>query len=65
MLSKLRFLIVLPMMLLLVGTTYAQDAGPRHSNPFWQVAFWNNMSLAGEPDLTAAHQSIDWDWGYI
>ena len=64
MLNKIRILLVLPIILLVAGTAYAQNPRPQHSGRFWQVAFWNNVSLSGQPDLTAVHNSIDWDWGY-
>ena len=64
MFSKIRFLLVLPFILLAAGTAYAQNPQPQHNGRFWQVAFWNNMDQTGPPALTAVHQSINWDWGY-
>ena len=64
MLSKIRILFILPLILLVAGTAYAQNPRPQHSEQFWRVTFWNNTSLSGQPVLTAAHESIDWDWGH-
>jgi hypothetical protein len=51
-------------LLLLTGTVFAQGLGPQHSDPHWQVSYWNNISLSGTParEETVAH--INFDWGY-
>jgi len=64
MLKKLSLLIVL--VLLLAGTAHAQTPEPpqvQHTDPFWQVAYWNNMTLSGEPVVTASDQNLNHDWG--
>jgi len=57
MLKKLSFPIVL--VLLLAGTAHAQTPEPphvEHTDPFWQVAYWNNVTLGtiNRPVRTAA-----------
>ena len=38
-------------LLLLTGTALAQDGPitPQHTDPVWQVTFWNNTTLSGPP----------------
>ena len=36
---------------------------PRHSDPFWQVSYWNNVTLTGDPVLQESYAALDWDWG--
>ena len=47
-----------------VSTVSAQGPGPKHSDPYWQASYWNNISLSGTParEETVAH--INFDWGY-
>jgi hypothetical protein len=44
---------------------HAQPPGPRvqHSDPFWQVAYWNNTTLSGHPAVQTTDQSLNHDWG--
>jgi hypothetical protein len=37
--------------------------GPEHSEPYWQVYYWDNMTLSGNPIVHTVHTSIDHDWG--
>jgi hypothetical protein len=60
--SRIRLFLALPL-LLTFGTALAGTSLPQHNNAYWQVAFWDNANLIGEPVLTAAHKSIAWDWG--
>jgi hypothetical protein len=48
---------------LVVGSAAAQGASPSHSEPDWQVSYWNNTTLSGEPALTRVEANLDWDWG--
>jgi hypothetical protein len=51
-------------LLVSVRTTFAyQGPSPQHSASAWEVSFWKNKNLSGEPVLTAVHDQIDWDWG--
>jgi hypothetical protein len=52
--------------LLSVGTahTYAQGPGQKHSDPHWQVSYWNNTSLSGTPVLEETVEHLGSDWGY-
>ncbi|MDY7042109.1 MAG: PA14 domain-containing protein, partial [Chloroflexota bacterium] len=63
MFRKLRFPIGFTLVLLLVSTAYAQPPGPRHTDPFWQVLYWNNTTLSGEPVVQTTDAHLDWDWG--
>jgi len=64
MLKKLSFPIVL--VLLLAGTAHAQTPEPphvEHTDPFWQVAYWNNVTLSGAPAVQGSDQNLNHDWG--
>jgi hypothetical protein len=65
MLRKITILIGMAMFLVLAGTASAQGQEPpvKHSAPYWNVAFWNNMTLSGTPALQMTHTQIDFDWG--
>ncbi len=68
MLRKLSLSIVLFLLLtgLPAGTAYAQTPEPpqvEHTDPFWQVAYWNNMTLSGAPVVTGSDQNLNHDWG--
>jgi len=66
MFRKFRFLIGLAVVILLASTVHAQEPWPpqpRHTDPFWQVAYWNNTTLSGEPVITGTDQNLDHDWG--
>ena len=55
---KISFLIGLVLVLLLSGTVYAQGPEVQHSDPNWQVSYWNNMTLHGpsvQQVVKAAH----------
>jgi len=54
------FVLVFP----LLGTVYAQTPDPpqpQHTDPFWQVAYWNNMTLSGDPVVQGSDQHLSWD----
>jgi hypothetical protein len=64
MIRRLFFGLLFAVLLLSVRTTFAfQGPAPQHSGPAWEVSYWNNKNLAGEPVLTDVHREIDWDWG--
>ncbi len=52
------FILALP-----AAPAYAEDQKAQHSDPYWQVEFWTNKWLAGEPAVETTHSEIDWDWG--
>jgi len=61
---KFRPFIGLVLALLLVSPVFAQGpVEPQHSDPFWQVAYWNNMTLSGDPVVQDTNTHLDWDWG--
>ena len=65
--AQLRGLVVgVALALLLVGTAHAQPADPprlQHTDPVWQVAYWNNTTLSGNPVLQTTEQDLNHDWG--
>ncbi len=63
MLRRIRLFLALPL-LLSFSTALAGRPLPQHNAEYWQVAFWDNANLIGEPVLTAALKTIAWDWGY-
>ena len=50
-------------LLTLSSTAWAQDSGPRHSDPSWQALYWNNMALSGAPALQRNEAALDHNWG--
>jgi hypothetical protein len=63
MCRKLWFVIIVCLGCLSAAPASAQPPGPRHSDPSWQVYYWNNMSLSGGAVVESTHANIDWDWG--
>lgn len=62
--KKVGLLIGLILALLVTNIAQAQEpVTPRHSDAFWQVAYWNNTTLSGSPVVTGVDAFIDWDWG--
>ncbi len=35
---------------------------PQHSDPTWQAAYWNNMTLSGTPVLQRSEANINYEW---
>jgi hypothetical protein len=65
MLKKTSIRIVLVGILLLAAiAVYAQGAEPQHSDPYWLAAYWNNISLSGDPAREETVDKINFDWGY-
>lgn len=51
---------------LLAGTAHAQTPEPpqpQHTDPFWQVTYWNNTTLSGDPVVQGSDQHLSWNWG--
>ena len=45
-------------------TALAQDVPTgQHTDSVWQVSYWNNKTLSGNPIVQTAESNIDWDWG--
>ena len=60
----LRFAACLVIVLAGTGTALAQGpVGPQHTDPFWQAAYWNNMTLSGSPALERSDANLDFNWG--
>ncbi|HSR35099.1 MAG TPA: PA14 domain-containing protein, partial [Anaerolineae bacterium] len=59
--------IVLSCLILLLGLSgpvFAQSPiVPQHSDPAWQAAYWNNMTLSGSPVLQRSESTVDYHWG--
>ncbi len=50
-------------LLLVVSSAWAQGPAPLHSDPTWQAAYWNNMTLSGSPVLERSEANLDYNWG--
>ena len=60
----LRLMAVLMIVLAGAGSALAQGPiTPQHSDPFWQAAYWNNMTLSGSPALQRTESNLDFNWG--
>jgi hypothetical protein len=63
--KRVSLFIGLALALVLTGTALAQEPGyPEHSDPYWEVWYWNNTTLSGNPVVTGTDAQIDWHWGY-
>jgi hypothetical protein len=54
------------LILALAFTTTVKAQGPdegQHSDAYWVVHYWNNVSLSGEQVAEGTDEEIDWDWG--
>ena len=60
--SPLRFLLILPFLALAIWIGYTRPAFSADSQ--WQVSFWNNVNLSGNPVYTTQHPNIDFNWGH-
>lgn len=64
MIRKMVLALIFVLLFVSVRTTNAfQGPGPQHSSRAWEVSYWNNKTLSGEPNLKDVHDEIDWDWG--
>ena len=52
------------LLLLGAGTVHAQGPGTRHTDPTWQVSYWNNTTLSGTPVLEDQVERLGNDWVY-
>jgi hypothetical protein len=57
------FAIGLLVVLLSASPVHASQQGPEHTAPYWQVTYWNNMTLSGDPVAQDRHERIDFAWG--
>ena len=60
---KVGWLTGLALVVLLSSTVYAQGPADKHSEPFWQASYWNNVNLDGEPVVQNTAAQINWYWG--
>lgn len=64
MTTRIRFLIGLAIALAMTSTTLAQGPiEPQHTDPHWQVWYWNNTALSGSPVLHRSETHLDHSWG--
>lgn len=63
MFKKRYFLIGLVIALGVTGTALAQGPQPQHTDPHWQVWYWNNTALSGPPALHRSETHLDHSWG--
>jgi hypothetical protein len=61
--KQMSLLVSLAMILALAGPALAQGPGPQHTSPNWEAAYWNNITLSGEPALVQEEPNLDYDWG--
>ena len=61
---KLTILTLILGLFLFQQTAFAQE-GPigQHTDSVWQVSYWNNKTLAGNPVVQTGETNINWDWG--
>ncbi len=59
----LTFWLLLSLMLPSGPAALAQDIRPRHTDPAWQAAYWNNPDLAGAPVVQRLDNALNFDWG--
>ncbi len=64
MYRKLTVVTLLLGLFLFYQTALAQG-GPtaQHTDPVWQVSYWNNKTLSGTPVVQTTEAEINWDWG--
>ena len=58
--------LLIGLILALAFSTTAKAQGPdegQHSDAYWVVHYWNNVSLSGEQVAEGTDEEIDWDWG--
>ena len=46
------------------SSTFAQGPAPQHTDPLWQVSYWNNKTLSGTPIVQTTERNLDWSWGH-
>jgi hypothetical protein len=60
----LRVFLILALALTIVPAVYAQDpVRPTHSDPAWEVTYWNNRWLTGAPALRRSEIGLNHEWG--
>ncbi len=60
-----RFLVGLLLALGMTHTALAQEGPitPQHTDPTWQVTYWNNPTLSGPPATQFSDSNLDHSWG--
>lgn len=63
MYRKITFLLTFVFLLIFTGTVWAEPEAPLHTDPLWEVSYWNNRMLSGTPIVQTAEANLDWNWG--
>ena len=63
MYRKFTLLLAFLFVFMTVGTALAQGPAPQHTDPVWQVSYWNNKTLSGTPVVQTTEANLDWNWG--
>ena len=63
MYRKIAVVISFVFALLFTGTVWAEPNTPQHTDPLWEVSYWNNKTLSGSPVVHTTESNIDWNWG--
>jgi hypothetical protein len=65
MLKFIHLFIGLLVTLMITGTALAQEGPitPQHTDPTWQVTYWNNTTLSGPSVAQFPDPTLDHDWG--
>jgi hypothetical protein len=64
MLKRIGLAVGLLLALIMSGVATAQEITPRHTDPFWQVSYWNNTTLSGPPVVSTSDTNLNHDWGF-
>lgn len=63
MVRKSGILVLCMALFLIASPVFAQEPQPQHDDPFWQVWYWNNVTLSGVPQWAGQEQTLAYDWG--
>lgn len=63
MYRKISLLLTFLFIFVFAGSAFAQREAPLHSDPLWEVSYWNNRTLSGTPVVQTAEANLNWDWG--
>lgn len=63
MYRKIIVLLTFVFVFVFAGTILAEPEAPLHTDPLWEVSYWNNRTLSGTPVVQTAEANLDWNWG--
>lgn len=60
-----KIVLIMIFLFLTVAPASAQDGEPtiQSTDAFWEAAYWNNVTLSGEPALRRTESNLEFDWG--